>query len=79
MGAILRITPAGANSAGPVAFGNMKMEDGNGPKGVLDIDLSATLQALVEEIRAQPVSDRLRELSQELQEALTRARADKEE
>lgn len=57
----------------------MKMEDGNGPKGVLDIDLSATLQALVEEIRAQPVSDRLRELSQELQEALTRARADKEE
>jgi hypothetical protein len=55
------------------------MEYGKGPKGVLDIDLSATLQALVEEIRAQPVSDRLRELSQELQEALTRARADKEE
>jgi hypothetical protein len=79
MGAILRITPSGAKSASPVAFGNMKMEDGNGPKGVLDIDLSATLQALVEEIRAQPVSDRLRELSQELQEALTRARANKEE
>lgn len=51
------------------------MDDGNGPPGSLDGELSATLQQLVDEIRQQPVSDRLRELSLQLQEALARARA----
>jgi hypothetical protein len=55
------------------------MEDGKGPLGVLDGELSATLQQLVDEIRQQPVSDRLRELSLQLQEALARARSAKGE
>ncbi|MFP5478096.1 MAG: hypothetical protein ACLGIE_00180 [Alphaproteobacteria bacterium] len=54
------------------------MEDGKGPREVLGADLSETLQALVDEIRNQPVSERLRELSQELQAALARAKSGEE-
>lgn len=47
--------------------------EGEGPETLLDDEFSAALEAIIEEIRTQPVSDRLRDLSRQLQEALNRA------
>ena len=47
--------------------------EGEGPEILLDDEFSAALEAMIEEIRTQPVTDRLRDLSHQLQEALNRA------
>lgn len=47
--------------------------EGGGHQALLDDEFSAALEAMIEEIRTQPVSDRLRDLSRQLQEALNRA------
>lgn len=44
-----------------------------GRETLLDDEFSSALEAMIEEIRAQPLSDRLRELSLQLQAALDRA------
>ncbi|MDX5351108.1 MAG: hypothetical protein LPJ95_10470 [Paracoccaceae bacterium] len=53
------------------------MEDENDTSGLPDAELSAALDAIREEMRGQPVSERLRDLSQQLQDALARARGPK--
>lgn len=55
------------------------MEDENDTSGDPDAELSAALDAIREEIRNQPVSERLRDLSQQLQDAIANARRRQED